>query len=50
MTVAHAAAPFFMYAEQDNYIADIPGNGIITDNSELIPRNSPGNAFGVVTT
>ena len=40
----------YIDAEYDNYIADITGDGIITDNSNLIPRNTPENTFGVITT
>ena len=49
MTVVHAVAPFFIYTELDNYIADIRGAGIITDRPELIPRKSPEN-IGAITT
>lgn len=50
MTVVHAVAPFLMYTELDNYIADIRGAGIVTDRSNLIPRKSPENTFGAITT
>ena len=40
----------YIDAEYDNYFADIVGDGIITDNSDLIPRNTPENTFGVITT
>ena len=40
----------YIDAEYDNYIADITGDGVITDNSNLIPRNTPENTFGVITT
>ena len=40
----------YIDAEYDNYIADIRGAGIVTDRSDLIPRKSPENTFGAITT
>ena len=40
----------YIDAEYDNYSADLTGDGIITDNSDLTPRNTPKNTFGVSTT
>ncbi len=39
----------FLDAEYDDYFADINGDGIITDNSDLEPRNTPKNTLGVTT-
>jgi iron complex outermembrane receptor protein len=36
-------------SEYANYIADLTGDGIITDNSALVPRNTPENTFGLTT-
>lgn len=40
----------YIDAEYDSYIADIVGDGVITDNSGLSPRNTPKNTFGLTTT
>jgi len=40
----------YIDAEYDKYLADITGDQIVTDNSDLIPRNVPENTFGVSTT
>ena len=40
----------YIDAEYDNYLADINGDQIITDNSALEPRNTPENTFGITTT
>ena len=45
----------YIDAEYDNYFADIDGPGpdaeiVATDNSDLIPRNTPKTTFGVSTT
>ena len=39
----------YLEAEYKDYLADLNGDGIITDNSGLIPRNTPENTFGVTT-
>ena len=40
----------YIDAEYDDYFADLTGDGIVTDNSDLVPRNVPENTFGVSTT
>ncbi|MEM1436408.1 MAG: TonB-dependent receptor, partial [Pseudomonadota bacterium] len=40
----------YLDAEYDNYFADLNGDGIVTDNSNLRPRNTPENTFGLTTT
>ena len=40
----------YLDAEYDNYFADITGDGIVTDNSNLRPRSTPENTFGLTTT
>ena len=40
----------YIDAEYDDYIADLNGDGMETDNSDLIPRNTPENSFGLSTT
>lgn len=39
----------FLKAEYDDYLADINGDGVVTDNSDLDPRNTPENTFGLTT-
>ena len=39
----------FLDSEYDDYIADLTGDGIVTDNSDLVPRNTPENTFGLTT-
>jgi len=39
----------YLKSEYDNYLADLTGDGIITDNSDLVPRNTPENTFGLTT-
>ena len=39
----------YLEAEYKDYLADLTGDGIITDNSGLIPRNTPENTFGITT-
>ena len=39
----------YLEAEYKDYLADLNGDGVITDNSGLIPRNTPENTFGVTT-
>ena len=39
----------YLDSEYDDYIADLTGDGIITDNSDLVPRNTPENTFGLTT-
>jgi iron complex outermembrane receptor protein len=39
----------YIDAEYDNYIADLNGDGTITDNSDLRSRNTPENTFGLTT-
>ena len=34
----------------DEYFADLTGDGTVTDNSDLVPRNVPENTFGLSTT
>ena len=40
----------YIDAEYDKYLADINGDQIVTDNSDLIPRQVPENTFGISTT
>jgi iron complex outermembrane receptor protein len=40
----------YLDAEYSDYLADINGDGTITDNSDLTPRNTPENTFGFNTT
>ena len=39
----------YLKSEYANYFADLTGDGIITDNSNLVPRNTPENTFGITT-
>ena len=39
----------YLDSEYDDYIADLTGDGIITDNSDLVSRNTPENTFGLTT-
>ncbi len=39
----------YLDSEYDDYIADLTGDGIVTDNSDLVPRNTPENTFGLTT-
>ena len=39
----------FLESEYDGYLADLNGDGVITDNSDLKPRNTPENTFGLTT-
>ena len=39
----------YLEAEYADYLADLNGDGVITDNSGLIPRNTPENTFGITT-
>ncbi|MCC5872933.1 MAG: TonB-dependent receptor [Gammaproteobacteria bacterium] len=39
----------YVNAKYDDYIADISGDGVITDNSNLTPRNTPKHTIGVNT-
>ena len=39
----------YLEAEYKDYLADLTGDGVITDNSGLIPRNTPENTFGFTT-
>jgi iron complex outermembrane receptor protein len=39
----------YLEAEYKDYLADLNGDNVITDNSGLIPRNTPENTFGVTT-
>ncbi len=39
----------YLNSEYDNYLADLTGDGVITDNSDLVPRNTPENTFGLTT-
>jgi len=40
----------YLDAEYDDFVADITGDGIVTDNSDLDPRNTPENSVGLNTT
>ena len=40
----------YIDAEYDDYFADLTGDGTVTDNSDLVPRNVPENTFGLSTT
>ncbi|MEH6591815.1 MAG: TonB-dependent receptor [Halioglobus sp.] len=40
----------YLNAEYDDYTADLNGDGIATDNTDLQPRNTPENTFGFNTT
>jgi iron complex outermembrane receptor protein len=37
----------YLDAEYDNYLADLTGDQIVTDNSALVPRNAPENTLGL---
>lgn len=39
----------YLDAEYDEYLADLNGDGEVTDNSDLQPRNTPENTFGLNT-
>ena len=39
----------YLKSEYDNYLADLSGDGVVTDNSDLVPRNTPENTFGLTT-
>ena len=39
----------YMQSEFDEYLADLNGDNIVTDNSGLRPRNTPENTFGLTT-
>ena len=39
----------YIDAEYDNYLADLNGDGIVTDNSGLTSRRTPENTFGLTT-
>ena len=39
----------YMQSEFDEYLADLNGDNIITDNAGLTPRNTPENTFGLTT-
>jgi len=39
----------YLDSEYDDYFADLTGDGIVTDNSDLVPRNTPENTFGLTT-
>lgn len=40
----------YLDAEYDQYLADLNGDGIVTDNSGLTSRRTPENTFGLTTT
>ncbi len=40
----------YLDAEYDDYMADLNGDGEVTDNSGLTPRRTPENTFGLTTT
>ena len=40
----------YLDAEFNDFVADISGHGVITDNSYLEPRNTPENTIGINTT
>jgi iron complex outermembrane receptor protein len=40
----------YLDASYDDYIADLNGDGIETDNSDITPRNTPENTIGLNTT
>ena len=37
----------YLKSEYADYIADLTGDGVITDNSDLVARNTPENTLGV---
>ena len=39
----------YIKAEYKDYMADLNGDRVITDNSGLVPRNIPENTFGITT-
>ena len=39
----------YLKSEYAGYLADLTGDGVITDNSNLVPRNTPENTFGITT-
>jgi iron complex outermembrane receptor protein len=40
----------YLDSEYDDYVADVNGDGIETDNSDRTPRNTPENTFGLTST
>ena len=39
----------YLDSEYADYLADLTGDNIVTDNSALVPRNTPRNTFGLTT-
>ena len=39
----------YLDAEYDDFFADLNGDGVVTDNSDLVPRNTPEHSFGLVS-
>jgi iron complex outermembrane receptor protein len=39
----------YLDSEYADYLADLTGDNIVTDNSALVPRNTPKNTFGLTT-
>ena len=39
----------YLSSEYDNYLADLNGDNVITDNSDLVARNTPENTLGITT-
>ena len=39
----------YIDSEYADYLADLTGDNIVTDNSALVPRNTPKNTFGLTT-
>ena len=39
----------FLESEYAGYEADLNGDGVITNNNSLVPRNTPENTFGITT-
>ena len=39
----------YLDAEYDDFLADLNGDGIVSDNSGLTPRNTPENSFGITS-
>lgn len=39
----------YLDASYDDFFADLNGDGVITDNSDLVPRNTPENSFGLTS-
>ena len=41
---------WYLDAEYDKYLADLNGDQVVTDNTDITPRNTPENTFGFNST